>query len=78
MMIASIMTKVNRKEEKIMQNQAIRTTAKEKCVKLWEIAEALEISEPTMTRKLRHELPEAEKTKILAIIDEIHSKRAVS
>ena len=61
-----------------MQNQAIRTTAKEKCVKLWEIAEALEISEPTMTRKLRHELPEAEKTKILAIIDEIHNKRAVS
>ncbi len=61
-----------------MKNEAIRTTAKEKSVRLWEIAEALNISEPTMTRKLRHELPEAEKTKILAIIDEIHNKRAVS
>ena len=74
-MIASIATKVNRKEEKIMQNQAIRTTAKEKCVKLWEIAEALNISEPTMTRKLRHELPQAEKDRIFSIIEEIAAEK---
>ena len=33
------------------------------------------ISEPTMTRKLRHELPEGEKAKILALIDEIAERR---
>jgi len=61
-----------------MRNQEIRNTAKEKSVKLWEVAEALKIQDSAFSRKLRHELPEAEKTKILAIIDEIHSKRAVS
>lgn len=61
-----------------MCNQEIRKTAKEKNVYLWMIAEKMNVCEMTLTRKLRHELPEAEKTKILAIIDEIHSKRAVS
>lgn len=58
-----------------MNNQEIRKTAKEKNVSLWEIADELKISEPTMTRKLRHELPEAEKTKILALIDKIAERR---
>lgn len=58
-----------------MNNKEIRKTAREKNVNLWEIADKLKISEPTMTRKLRHELPEAEKTKILAIIDEIAERR---
>lgn len=61
-----------------MRNQEIRKTAKEKGIKLWEVAEALHMQDSALSRKLRHELPEAEKTKILAIIDEIHSKRAVS
>lgn len=58
-----------------MNNQEIRKTAREKNVSLWEIADELKISEPTMTRKLRHELPEAEKTKILALIDKIAERR---
>lgn len=58
-----------------MNNQEIRKTAKEKNVSLWEIADELKISEPTMTRKLRHELPEAEKTIILALIDKIAERR---
>lgn len=58
-----------------MNNQEIRKTAKEKNVSLWEIADELKISEPTMTRKLRHELSEAEKTKILALIDKIAERR---
>ncbi len=54
-----------------MQNMTIRQTAKEKRVPLWAIADALGISEPTMTRKLRHELGQEETEKILALIDEI-------
>lgn len=61
-----------------MYNQEIREAAKTKGVLLWEIAEALGIQDSGFSRKLRHELPEVEKTKILAIIDEIYDKRAVS
>ena len=71
LMIASIITKVNRKEVFIMANKEIRRTAKASGVPLWKIADKLGISEPTMSRKLRHELPEAEQTKILNIINEL-------
>lgn len=57
-----------------MRNQDIRQYAKKAGVRLWEVAEFLGISDPTMTRKLRHELPETEKAKILAIIDELEKK----
>lgn len=60
-----------------MTNNEIRTKAKEKSVKLWQLADELKISEPTMSRKLRHELPEEEKNKILALIDEIAEKECV-
>ena len=39
----------------MLENQDIRNTAKEKGVNLWEIAEYLKISDPTMTRRLRRE-----------------------
>lgn len=54
-----------------MKNLQIRTAAKTKGVKLWQIADALCISEPTLTRKLRHELSDDETAKILAIIDRL-------
>ncbi|MBP3327986.1 MAG: hypothetical protein J6L91_03665 [Clostridia bacterium] len=54
-----------------MSNQEIRRTAKANDVPLWRIAEKLGISEPTMSRKLRHELAEPEKQKILGIIAEL-------
>ena len=54
-----------------MFNGDLRARAKAKGVCLWEIAEALKISEPTMTRKLRHELSDADKSAILEIIDEL-------
>lgn len=47
--------------EKMLAKTDIRTTAKEKKVRFWEVAEYLKISEPTMTRKLRRELPDSEK-----------------
>lgn len=59
----------------MLANTDIRNLSKEKDVRLWEIAEYLEISDPTMTRKLRRELPDTEKQRIFAIIDEIASKK---
>lgn len=49
-------------------NQDLRNAARDAGVPLWAIADVLHISEPTMTRKLRRELPEKEKRKILDII----------
>ena len=54
-----------------MTNQAIRETAKEKGVALWQVADKMNISEPTMTRKLRHELNKEETERILSIITEL-------
>ena len=52
-------------------NFDLRTAAKNAGVPLWAIADALHISEPTMTRKLRRELGETDKRKILDIISEL-------
>ena len=60
-----------------MANNEIRTEAKNKGVALWQVADRLGISEPTMTRKLRRELDGAEKAQILSIIDDIASRRGV-
>ena len=59
----------------MLSNNEVRKKAKEQGVRLWEVAEALNISEPTMTRKLRKELPTAEKERILSIIEDIASDR---
>ena len=59
------------KQEGFMSNQQIRLAARGAGIPLWRLAEALGVSEPTMTRKLRHELPEEEKQRILAIIREL-------
>lgn len=58
-----------------MNNEEIRKTAKKKGVKLWEIAAEYGINDGNFSRKLRHELPEDEKIKILAIIDSIFESR---
>lgn len=56
-------------------NVDIRNTAKEKGVKLWEIAEKLEINDGNLSRKLRRELPTAEKARIMSIIDELSAAK---
>ncbi len=58
-----------------MANEQIKLTAKGKGVALWQVADRLGISEPTMTRKLRKEIDGAEKERILSIIDDIASKK---
>ena len=61
-----------------MYNADIRAEAKAKGEFLYDIAEKLGISEPTMTRKLRRELPEAQKAEIRNIIAELATAHAVS
>lgn len=56
-------------------NTDIRTSAKDNCVFLWEVAARLKISEPTMTRKLRRELSAEEKQRIFSLIDEIAAEK---
>lgn len=58
-----------------MCNTDIRTEAKQAGVYLYAIAERLGISEPTMTRLLRHELPESKKQQINGIIAEIAAEQ---
>ena len=54
-----------------MKNQDIRLAARGAGIPLWKLAETLGISEPTMTRKLRHELPDDEKAHIMEIIHQL-------
>ena len=58
-----------------MKNLDLRQYAKEKGVYLWQCAEVLGVSEPTMTRKLRREFPEDEKAKLREIIDELAERK---
>lgn len=54
-----------------MTNIDIRSAASSSGVKLWQIADALHLADSSLSRKLRHELPDEEKQKILAIIDQL-------
>ncbi|MEE3440616.1 hypothetical protein [Ruminococcus sp.] len=58
-------------------NIDIRQKAKESSVSLWEIADKLNISESTMTRKLRRELPTKEKDQLFSIIEKLAKEKAV-
>lgn len=61
-------------KEKAM-NQEIKSYAKEKGVKLWQVADELKITDGQLSRKLRYELPESEREQILSIIDLIAEDR---
>lgn len=54
-----------------MKNKEIREAAKKAGVKLWQIADAIGITDGNFSRKLRHELPEDERQNILEIIKQI-------
>lgn len=54
-----------------MKNSDIKDAAKTAGVKLWQIAEAYGMQDSNFSRKLRRELPEAEKKEILAIIERL-------
>lgn len=52
----------------MQKNEQIREAAKNAGVKLWQVAEAVGVSDCHFSRKLRHELPEDEKAHILGVI----------
>lgn len=60
-----------------MRNKDIKNYAKAKGVRLWQIAEVLHINDGNFSRKLRKELPEAQKQEIIQIIDGLAEKRTV-
>lgn len=54
-----------------MRNEDVRSYAKKKRVQLWEIAAELGIADSTFSRKLRIELADEDKRKIMGIIDRL-------
>lgn len=54
-----------------MANNIIREAAADAGVRLWQIAARIGITDATFSRRLRFELPEAERNKILHIIEDI-------
>lgn len=54
-----------------MANEAIRQMANDKGVRLWQIAERLNINDGNFSRKLRRELPDEEQIAITAIINSL-------
>lgn len=60
---------------KMTANNEIKSKAKEKSVCLWEIADKIGLVDSSFSRKLRKELPTAEKQEIFKIIDDIAAEK---
>lgn len=52
----------------IAVNAEIRETAKRSGIKLWQVAEEIGMSDAAFSRKLRHELPDTERERVLNAI----------
>lgn len=57
-----------------MCNKEIKEYARKKRVKLWQIAERLNMQDSNFSRLLRHELTEDKKEEIRKIIDELSAE----
>ena len=55
----------------IKKNVDVRKAAKDSGVFLWEIADKLGVSEPTLNRWLRKEMPDSQKAKFFAAIEQV-------
>ena len=53
------------------ENAELRDYAKEKGVKMWEVAEALRIADCTLSRRLRRKLSPNERTRFIAAVDHL-------
>ena len=60
-----------------MANADIRKFAKDSGVYLWRVAEKYGITDTHFSRRLRHELPKAEKARIIRIIEELKAEAEV-
>lgn len=58
-----------------MRNKEIRDALRLSDVKQWQLAEALEVSDITICRWLRKELPDEKRKMILRTIEEIRQKQ---
>lgn len=56
--------------KKCTKNLAVRTALKNKSLYLYNLADLLGVSEPTVTRLMRRELPEEEQKRIVCLIEE--------
>ena len=54
-----------------MANREIKLRAAGNGVRMWQVAEALGMLDCSLSRKLRHELPDEEKQHIIGIIDKL-------
>ena len=54
-----------------MENETVRKVTRENKVPLWKIAQELGISEATMTRRMRNELPAADQEKLVTVIGDL-------
>ncbi len=54
-----------------MANQEIRELANKSGIRLWRIADRMGINDGNLSRRLRRELPEAEKERVVKIIEEL-------
>lgn len=51
-----------------MCNTEVRNTAKDSGIRLWQVADEIGMNESVLSRKLRKELPDAEKARLLDAI----------
>lgn len=58
-----------------MRNKEIREAAKQSGIRLWQIAERLGVNDGNFSRKLRRELPQEEREKIMGIIAELEREK---
>lgn len=58
-----------------MRNEQIRTAMFRNNIKQWEVAEQLGVSEVTVCRWLRSELPDDKKVQILQAISDVKAKK---
>lgn len=56
-------------------NDEIRKAAKIANVRLWQVAEEIGISDFTLSRRLRHELPQKEKVEMLKAIQSVAARQ---
>lgn len=62
----------------MITNVEIRERAAQKKVRFWRVADRMGIADCTLAKRMRHELPEQEKQRMLAIIDEIAAEDAAA
>lgn len=62
-------------KQSILCNRRVRNHARKKEVRLWELADALGVSQATITRRLRYELGEHDTADYIAAIDTIAAAR---